>query len=120
DGLAPVDRGRRDHRGAAGEVQGVPAHGDLDDRGGRADRQTGRDAEQDRRLLRPGGGRGGGGAAQPDGAGDDRGARRDRGRHGGGDVPADLRHDEHGAVGARPRSGGEVGGGGRGGWPLSP
>ena len=44
-GVAAVDRRRRDHRGAAREVEGLPADGHLDDRGRRADRRPGRDAD---------------------------------------------------------------------------
>src|SRR5438552_5555281 len=42
----------------------------------------------------------------PDGAGDDRGARRHRGRHGRRHVPPDLRHGERGPVTSGKRDGG--------------
>ncbi|CAA9370053.1 MAG: Type IV fimbrial assembly protein PilC, partial [uncultured Gemmatimonadetes bacterium] len=98
DGLARLHRGRRHHLRAAQDLRRLPAHGGADDQRGRADRRPGRDALQDRRLLRRRGGRR---RERPDlhpGAHHDRRhGRRDR-RDGGGHVPAHVRHDQGGAV----------------------
>src|SRR5205823_1557019 len=98
DGVAGLDRRWRDDRGPARQVQGVPADGDLDDLRGRADRRHGRDALENRRLLRRRGGRRRERPALPHGADHDRSAGRDRRRHGHRHVPADLRHGERGAI----------------------
>ena len=58
-GVAREHRGWRHDLGAAAEVERVPADGDLDDRGRRADGWSGRDADEDRRLLRHRGRHGG-------------------------------------------------------------
>ena len=47
-----LDRRRQDDRRAAAGLEGLPRHGRADDLGRRADRRDGRDARQDRRLLR--------------------------------------------------------------------
>ena len=86
-GLRPE---RRDDRRAAAQEPDVPDDGRPHGRRRRGDRKPGRDARQDRRLLRGRGGRRREGPHLDTRAGDDHHGRRDRRVHRDLDVPAAL------------------------------